>query len=318
MLVIPHLTEVVSRYDLFLLDLWGVVHDGSHLYDGVLDTLEMLRAQEKKVIFISNAPRRSLKVKAVLTGLGVGEELYFDAVSSGEVGYQYLKNSSPFEGEQMSTSLKGAGRIVGGDSEESSHSTTPYPNPPPQGGREFGRRYFYIGPSKDADILDGLDYKRADDVKAADFLLNVGFGSEEQTTDDFSMLLRGAKALGLPMLCLNPDLEVVKISGERFPCAGVIGKYYEQLGGEVAWFGKPYAAIYDYCLAGAKVEKNRILAIGDSLETDIPGGQNYGVDTLLITGGILKHKSTARVSEMCLQLGLRPTYTSGLLAEILG
>jgi HAD superfamily hydrolase (TIGR01459 family) len=262
------LSSIIDKYDLWLLDLWGVVHDGSHLYPGVEEALALLKKENKKVIFISNAPRRSHRVKAVLGDLGVMENCYLDAVSSGEVGYQWLAS----------------------------------------GKAPWGKKYFYIGPSKDADVLDGLDYVRVDDIKECDFLLNVGFGSEEQTTADFSMLLRGSQKLALPMLCLNPDLEVVKITGHRFPCAGVIGREYERLGGKVTWFGKPYAAIYDYCLSEAVTPKNRILAVGDSLETDIPGGQNYGVDTLLITGGILKHHSETQVREMCEKLGLRPHY----------
>jgi len=265
------LKDVVANYDLFLLDLWGVVHDGSHLYPGVKATLEMLKAEGKKVIFISNAPRRSHKVKAVLGTLGVTEDLYIDTISSGEVGFHWLQN----------------------------------------GKAPWGKKYFYIGPSKDADVLDGLPDTRVDDIKQADYLLNVGFGSEDQTKDDFTMILRAARALELPMLCLNPDLEVVKITGERFPCAGVIGKQYEAMGGTVTWFGKPYADIYDFCLTRASAPKNRILAVGDSLETDIPGGQYYGIDTLLITGGILKHFSAAQVQEMCVHLALRPTYVSG-------
>lgn len=267
--------SLTEKYDLFLLDLWGVVHDGSHLYPGVKEVLEKLRAAGKKVIFISNAPRRSHKVKAVLNELGVGEELYLDAVSSGEVGYQWLAS----------------------------------------GKAPWGKQYFYIGPGKDADVLDGLDYVRVDDVKAADFLLNVGFGSEEQTSDDFSMLLRAAKGLSLPMLCLNPDLEVVKITGQRFPCAGVLGREYERLGGEVTWFGKPYTAIYDYCEGEAHGTKERTLAVGDSIHTDIAGGQDYGIDTLLITGGILKQESETRIAEMCLAQGVRPTYIAPSLAQ---
>lgn len=267
---ISSFSTLTDKYDLFLLDLWGVVHDGTHLYPGVKDALELLRAQGKKVIFISNAPRRARKVKAVLAGLGVGEDLYLDAVSSGEVGYHWLKD----------------------------------------GHAPWGKKYYFIGAARDADVLDGLDFIRVDDLKAADFLLNTGFGSEEQTLNDYSILLRAARGLSLPMLCLNPDLEVVKITGEHFPCAGVIGRQYEAQGGDVTWFGKPYAAIYDYCGGEAHVAKNRILAVGDSLETDIPGGQNYGIDTLLITGGILRRHSIEQVREACTRLGLRPNYVA--------
>lgn len=267
------LSDIVDHYDVLLLDLWGVIHDGTALYPGVHDALELLSAKDKTVIFLSNAPRRAAKVKAVLKGLGVEEGLYLDALSSGEIGFRWLA----------------AGKAP------------------------WGKRYFFIGASKDADMPDGLDIVRVDDIKQADFILCLGFGNEEQTTEDFNPLLRAGKAMGLPMLCLNPDLEVVKITGERQECAGVIGKAYERLGGQVTWFGKPYHEVYDACMALVNVDKSRVLAVGDSLETDIPGGQRYGVDTMLVTGGILKKLSLAQIEAQCASLGLSPTYVAPAL-----
>ena len=270
------LAQISEQYDLFLLDLWGVVHDGTSLYPGVLGALQALKDAGKEVIFISNAPRRSHRVKTVLTQLGIDTSLYREAVSSGEVGFKWLE----------------------------------------EGLAPWGKRYFFIGPDRDADVLHGLDYVAVDDIENADFLLNVGFGMEAQTSDDFTPLLTEASALSLPMLCLNPDLEVVKITGEHFPCAGVLGKIYEKMGCKVVWFGKPYPEIYAHCVALTHHPKTRMLAVGDSLETDIPGGQRFGIDTLLITGGILKKLSDAEVMEQCKALGLNPTYIAPSLAVI--
>jgi HAD superfamily hydrolase (TIGR01459 family) len=262
-------SAIASRYDALLLDLWGVVHDGSHLYPGVKEALDQLKKNGKKVIFISNAPRRAEKVAVVLRQLGIEPSEYGHVISSGEAGYQWLA----------------AGKCP------------------------WGKRYYYIGPSKDADVLNGLDYQRVDDVKQADFVLNVGFGSEEQTTQEFDMLLRAAKAQKLPMLCLNPDMEVVKQTGERFPCAGVLAKAYERMGGEVTWFGKPYAAVYEHCKQWLEgIPKARILAVGDSLETDIRGAQDFGIDSMLVTGGILKKNKPAEIEAMCAESGIRPVY----------
>ncbi len=265
--------EISANYDLFLLDLWGVVHDGTALYEGVADVLADLKQAGKTVIFISNAPRRSHKVKAVLTELGITPDLYLDAVSSGEVGFQWLAD----------------------------------------GKSPWGKRYYFIGADKDADMPVGLDIVKVDDIQNADFILNLGFGSEEQTAGDYTILLQNAANLRVPMLCLNPDLEVIKISGERFACAGILAKQYEQLGGVVTSFGKPYADVYDACMKKHPAPKSRVLAVGDSLETDIPGGQKYGVDTLLITGGILKHLTAEQIAGECEQLELHPTYIASSL-----
>src|SRR5690606_22834875 len=111
------------------------------------------------------------------------------------------------------------------------------------------------------------------------------------------------------MLCLNPDLEVIKMSGERYPCAGAIAKEYEKLGGNVQWFGKPHAMVYEYAHKLIdNINKKDILAVGDSLETDIPGAENFGVDSILVTDGILKDKDISDIQEICVKLSLRPNY----------
>jgi HAD superfamily hydrolase (TIGR01459 family) len=266
---LPGISAVLPQYDALILDLWGVVHDGTHLYDGVHDTLVRLREAGKKIVFLSNAPRRAAKVEKTLNSLGVSPDLYDHVFSSGEMGYQWLNS----------------------------------------GKHHLGKRYYYIGPAKDIDVLDGLDCVRVDDIKDADFILNVGFGSEEQSTDDWMPLLRSCRAQGLPMLCLNPDLEVVKITGERFPCAGVIARAYQNIGGLVTWFGKPFPAVYDQCMQWlSPLDKQRVLAVGDSLDTDIPGAVRYEMDCALVTGGILKKEKPEIIDAMVKKMGLIPNY----------
>lgn len=246
---IKHFQSLASGYDAFLLDLWGVVHDGTQMYAGAKECLQRLHQLNKKVVMISNAPRRAAKAQVVLDQFGVGRELYQDIITSGEVAYQELS----------------------------------------EGRMNDAKSYFFIGPARDADVLNGLKFEPTQRIADADFLLNVGFGSEQDTVDDVSESLNDARARNLPMLCLNPDMEVVKITGERFECAGVIAKQYEDRGGIVHYFGKPHGGIYDraYALLG-NVEKSKILAIGDGLYTDIQGANRFGLDSLLISGGILK------------------------------
>ncbi|MDE3061107.1 MAG: TIGR01459 family HAD-type hydrolase [Pseudomonadota bacterium] len=269
------LSPVIDRYDALLLDLWGVVHDGSQLYPGVHATLEKLRGAGKQIIFVSNAPRRAAKAARVLTELGIEQQLYDHVITSGELGYRWL---------------------------EQQHDV------------DLGKRYYYIGPAKDADVLNGLDYRRVDDLKDSDFLLNVGFGSEEQSAADWQKLLRAAKAAGLPMFCLNPDFEVVKITGERYACAGVLAADYERLDGRVKYFGKPFAEVYEYCMRQlAPVPRERVLAIGDGISTDIAGAVGYGLDAALVTGGIIR-KQADEVEELCEKHNAVPKYIMPTLA----
>ena len=92
------------------------------------------------------------------------------------------------------------------------------------------------------------------------------------------------------MICANPDLEVIR-GKKREICAGSLAQRYEELGGKVKYFGKPYKEIYEKSLKLLKIKKNnKILALGDSLRTDIAGANNFGIDSLLITSGIHQKK----------------------------
>lgn len=255
---LPGLSPLAASYQGFLLDLWGVLHDGTMLYEGTIECLARLRAQDKRIVFLSNAPRRTRKVTAVLEKLGVPELLYDGVLSSGEVGWQMLC----------------------------------------EGMLDFGPLYLYIGPERDADVLDGLPYWTVTDVREADFLLNVGFGSEEQSMDAWEPLLATAAARGLPMLCLNPDMEVVKITGERYPCAGVIARTYEGLSGKVVYCGKPYPEVYRRALELlGPCEPGEVLAVGDGLHTDVLGAQRFGLASALVSGGIL-HQELGDVDDV--------------------
>lgn len=269
MKLLSSISSIIPLYNAFILDLWGVIHDGSQLYSGVHETLLALRKSGKKIIFVSNAPRRAFRVAEVLCELGITSDLYDAIVSSGEVGFEWLK----------------------------------------YGNSIFGKNYYFIGAKKDSGLLQGEDFVEVEALEQADFILNLGFGTDEQTAADFSELLENANKLQLPMLCLNPDLEVIKITGERFPCAGVLAKHYETIGGKVTWFGKPYIEVYEYAHKLLdNIDKNQILAVGDSLETDIAGAKLFGIASALVSGGILKDKTLTEIEEDCIIRGLKPNY----------
>lgn len=245
--------QIESAYDAFIVDLWGIVHDGQTLYPHAIETLKTLRSLNKHILFLTNAPRRSSRVIDALQQMGVERHLYKDAVSSGEVCYHHFlhpEQGSFFQG--------------------------------------LSDRYLFIGPERDKDLLAGLNFTATSVASEASFVLAVGFDYDHSTLLEKMPELEAALAAGLPMLCVNPDKVVVRITGERCLCAGILGEAYAALGGTVHYFGKPYAAMYDACfklLPG--IDKSRIAAIGDSLETDIRGAMQNGIDSILVTGGIL-------------------------------
>lgn len=242
------LSECVAPYEGLLIDLWGVIHDGIAPYKGAKECLYALRKEGKRIILISNAPRRASRAKKKLDEMGIPEACYDALITSGEVTYGYIKS----------------------------------------GNHSFGPSYMIIGPERDADLLDGLPYTRTMDASQAGFAILTGIDTDDSTLDEKMPELQAARHYNLPMICANPDMVIVRQSGQRVLCAGALAKAYEHMGGTVAYFGKPYPTIYTEALALLKIhDLKKIAAIGDNLDTDIEGANHLGIDTYLVTGGIL-------------------------------
>jgi HAD superfamily hydrolase (TIGR01459 family) len=248
--VIDGVRALAPEYDGFILDLWGVVHDGTAPFPGVLDCMERLIGAGKRLVLLSNAPRRSDDVMRRIARIGVPERLYHGVMSSGEEAWQHLKyRDDPFYAA-------------------------------------LGRRCLQIGSERDLEMREGLDLAFVETPAEADFILNTGPAEWHDTIETYTRVLESALARQLPMVCANPDL-VVLHDGKPALCAGALAEEYQRLGGRVRWHGKPYPSVYDSCLGLLGIsEKRRILAIGDSLRTDIAGAAGAGIDSLLIAGGI--------------------------------
>lgn len=248
--LIESMRELAPSYDGFVLDLWGVVHDGTAPFPGVLDGMERLLGAGKRLVLLSNAPRRSEDVKRRIAKIGVPEGLYHGVMSSGEEAWLHLfRRDDPFY----------AG---------------------------LGRRCLHIGSDRDLEIREGLDLVFVEAPEESDFILNTGPAEWEDTIEDHAPLLYRARERDLPMVCANPDLVVIH-GGKPALCAGALAEHYEEIGGRVRWHGKPYPSVYDSCLGLLGItDRRRLLAIGDSLRTDIAGAANAGIDSLLIAGGV--------------------------------
>ena len=113
-------------------------------------------------------------------------------------------------------------------------------------------------------------------------------GLDERSDDpaDYAPQLEMLAAADVHMHCLNPDRVVIH-RGRREACAGALADMYEALGGRVAWYGKPHGPIYDHArsLAG-NPPLGAMLAIGDSLATDMLGAARYGIDAIYVASGI--------------------------------
>lgn len=271
------LSALADQYDGYVVDLWGTVHDGLQPYPGAVDCLQALRAAGKRVVMLSNAPRPADVVAKQLEGFGIGRDLHDGVMTSGE---------------QVRTLLR--------------ERTDPW-------FARLGRKVLHVGGTHDLGLYDGLDLERVADASEAQFILNTGPDQDRgaDSVDPYLPELRAALERGLPMLCANPDMVVVK-GGRRMICAGVLAAFYEQEGGNVRWVGKPYAEVYGPVFAMLGVAQNRILGIGDALATDMRGAAVAGIDGAWILGGIHQEMIGANAelaAEEAEGAGLRPVAT---------
>ncbi len=247
---IPGLSPIAARYDAFVVDLWGVVHNGVRPYPEALDALAHLAG--RPVLLLSNAPRRATSAQAMLRRMGVDDALYTDILTSGEATWLALRDR-----------------------------TDPW-------FARLGRRVYHIGPQRDRNVLEGLNLTVVGHPHEAEFVVNTGPDDDRLdpgTLEHFLPELAACLDARLPMICANPDLVVMR-DGVRLLCAGSLARHYAAAGGDVVSLGKPDPAIYRMALDALATPAKRVLAIGDSLHTDIAGAAAAGIDSLWVLGGI--------------------------------
>jgi HAD superfamily hydrolase (TIGR01459 family) len=242
------LRDLVGGVDVLLSDIWGVVHNGLVAFPEACEALHNFRKQGGTVILITNAPRPADSVQRQLRKLHVADETYDAIVSSGDLARHFVAGHA-------------------------------------------GQKMFWIGPERDGSIYRGLDAVLAP-LEDADYIVCTGlFDDETETAENYREMMLKARERKLTLVCANPDI-VVERGDRLIYCAGAIAELYLELGGEVIFYGKPHRPIYERAMAlaserrGQAVPLNRVLAIGDSVRTDLAGAHGFGIDCLFVTRGI--------------------------------
>ncbi len=277
---------LAKRYKGLIVDLFGVLHNGVAVLPGAVEAARRYRAGGGKLLILSNAPRRNCAVRESCAAMGIDGSVYDELLSSGEETWRHLKE----------------------------RPDSWYVN--------LGNRCFHMGPDQDPGMRAGLDLSFVEAPEEADFVLHTGAHMPEDSLERFAAVTQRCAALNLPMICANPDLEVLRGSTREI-CAGAVAAYYETLGGEVRYHGKPHPDIYEHALGLLGLAPgDPILCIGDTLRTDVAGAQVAGLDSLWILSGIHaqaldltpdKTPSPTALSDFCASQGLYPTYAQDWL-----
>lgn len=250
MSTVPHakgLSDIIENYDLILCDVWGVLHNGKEIWQDAATALIKAREAGVPVVMITNAPRPQGPVLRQLEYMNCPQGVFDDLVTSGDVTQTLIK------------------RLDG--------------------------PVYHIGTDGDKAIYEGLDVELTEPEKAKGIVCTGLFDDRSEHPTDYIERFKQYVDLKLPFICANPDI-VVEVIDQLLWCAGALAREYSQLGGETQIVGKPYNPIYDVAIErgetvlGRKIDKSRILGIGDGLPTDVLGAHQNGIDGLFITNGI--------------------------------
>lgn len=269
---IENLKQIADQYDHFILDIFGVLHDGIRPFPDTIATLGALKDAGKQTCLLSNSPRLAGGAAEQMESMGITRDLYDHILTSGEATHYALRERpDPFH-------------------------------------QSCGDQCWFIGNHIVAEVFTGLDIALLDSPKGASFILNSIPGTAPPERAAFIKNLEYALDKNMPMICSNPDL-VVHIGDDLYECAGTFAKIYDDMGGTVTYHGKPHAPVYERChaLLGAP-EKSRICAIGDSLHTDIAGANGFGIDGVLNLAGIHREELSPEALERLNDQPHQPRY----------
>lgn len=255
--ILDTIDSISMQYDALFVDLWGCLHNGVTPFDDAVAALDRYKKQGGKVLLLTNSPRPKPAVVEQLDQIGVPREIYDEIASSGDAAQMGLTSGM------------------------------------------VGNNVYHVGPERDLGFFENI----ADDLnlgekitrvpmKDAEGIVCTGlFDDRTETPDDYRLTILDGVNRGLKMLCANPDI-MVDLGDKRIYCAGAIAQAYSEAGGTSLYFGKPHSPIYQLAmkrleaLTGRSEDKNRILCIGDGINTDIRGASAEGMDAIFITGGL--------------------------------
>ncbi|MEM7651020.1 MAG: TIGR01459 family HAD-type hydrolase [Pseudomonadota bacterium] len=247
------ISDISDSYSGFIIDQWGVLHNGEKPYDGVVECLKELKSRKKHIIILSNSGKRAEENKERMKKIGIGPSLYDEIVTSGEMTWQGINDQSEgfFEG--------------------------------------LGKKVYLISRGGDRSIVNGLDIEVVDEPAKADFMIISGADSPEKTLENhYEKILKEAARARLKALCANPDSLGV-MGAKNIMGPGTLARRYQDFGGVVNYIGKPHQPIFKHCISilqKKEIYPGQTIIIGDALSHDILGGNMVNIDTCLVKTGL--------------------------------
>lgn len=245
-------SDISDSYMGFIIDQWGVLHDGEDLFPGAVDCLKELKERKKTILILSNSDERAEDNKARLKKMGLGPSLYNAIITPAEViaqGYESRKE----------------GLFAG-----------------------LGKRCYVFSRGGKAPVLEGTDIEIVDNIDDADSVLILGMDYPRKTLLDYDPIIRKAIQKRLKAFCMNPDsLSMIGTGLLTGPL--LLARRYEDSGGIINYIGKPHRPIFNECiqyLQKKDIYPAQTVMLGDTMAHDIIGANAAGIDTCLFRSGL--------------------------------
>jgi HAD superfamily hydrolase (TIGR01459 family) len=247
------ISDISDSYSAFIIDQWGVLHNGEKLYDGVAECLKELKNRNKYIIILSNSGKRAANNAENMKKMGITPGMYDVIVTSGEITWQGLKDQNEGYFQKM------------------------------------GEKCFLMSRGNDRSIVEGLGIEIVDKVEDASFLLISGTDAPDKNmVDHYEADLKIAIRHRLKAICANPDSRVV-LGSDQVMGPGLIARRYEDFGGVVHYVGKPHKPIFQHCirlLQEKEIYPGQTVMVGDTMAHDIMGAAAMNIDTCLVKNGL--------------------------------
>ena len=242
--------EIVNNFDLFYIDIWGVLHNGIKLNEDAVKVLFELDKLGKNYVLLTNAPRPNSDVIKFLEKLGLDREKSSKVYTSGQSSLNYLGNE------------------------------------------KNDIKFFHLGPERDFNLFRKFKSLKQNKVEDADYIICTGLFDGYENLNYYKKFL--SPFIKKEMVCTNPDL-IVDRGDVREYCAGSVAKIFEELGGKVKYFGKPYPLVYEKSI---NHNSKSVLCIGDNLNTDIKGANLQKFNSLFILNGVHKKENQNELNKL--------------------
>lgn len=245
------ISDISDSYTGFIIDTWGVLHDGEAAFDSAIECLKELRERKKFVLLLSNTEQRAEESAQYLKSLGINANLYDKIMTSGEMAYNGLKDQNV------------------------------------TGFEKLGQNCYLIGGDRTRKFLESAGITIVSKPEEAGFLMIAGWDQLDPVTQNYDEILRACVRKRLKAICINPDSRALFGTGYSTG-TGQIAARYQEIGGVVHFIGKPYKPIFHQCikiLHENGIYPGQTVMVGDTMTHDILGAALMNMDTCLVKNG---------------------------------